>query len=78
MNSSLVSLCEHLGEVYSLTLRLDSGVALSQLSHHLHQIASLGCSLCLNLDLPPPPPPLSRHCQAQSVVLQQQINCYKW
>ncbi len=71
-----MSLCEHLGEVYSLTLGLGSGVALSQLGHHLHQVTSLGCPLRLNLNLPSPPPPLSGNRQAQSVFLQHQIISY--
>lgn len=62
----------YLGEVYSMTLGLSSSVALSKLSHHLHQVTSLGGSFSLDLNLPPPPPPLSRHGETQGVVLQHQ------
>lgn len=62
---------KHLGEVYRLVLRICSSMALSQLSHHLHQVASLGCSFCLDLNLFSSPPPLPRHRRAQGVLLQE-------
>lgn len=59
----------HLSEVDGLALGLGGRVTLSQLRHHLHQVAPLGRPLRLDLDLPPPPPPLARRSQAESVVL---------